>query len=396
MDKRKIKVVRVLHPIGQGAFYTEQFECNGCKRNIVFDCGGTKGYIEDEVRTYCRFLAYQQQIEDQKPVVDALFISHFDDDHVNGLETLFNNARVLRIFLPLLNDNEIWAISPSFVNNLRNPLYQNLLNAAIHEIPLEWEGQSIKVVRINKNNADSARESELFLDDEINDRQPNMIASGAPVFAFRGCPWIFKTFNYNNADRSRFGQLMDALTNKRYNLSLTELVSRWSNQQYQDDVRACYHAVRGTINGNSMVTYSGPSGNGVLVEYCFMRGLYGCFWGGLACPRTCHIYSNLAGCMYFGDYEAAGSRKWKQYEDDFKNQIPMLQMQQVPHHGSRHNYNDSLNVPIIRFNFISAGKNNKFRHPHNLVLNELNNVGAPWVWLHEFSGGVEFNYVIKF
>ncbi len=78
MDKRKIKVVRVLHPIGQGAFYTEQFECNGCKRNIVFDCGGTKGHIEREVLYYCSYLSIEQGKE--KPIVDAVFISHFDDD----------------------------------------------------------------------------------------------------------------------------------------------------------------------------------------------------------------------------------------------------------------------------------------------------------------------------
>ena len=390
-----MNVSRVLHPIGQGSFYTESFTYNERKCNVIFDCGGTRGYIEDEVRDYCHCLVCQQQTKYQKPVVDALFISHFDDDHVNGLETLFNNARVLRIFLPLLNDGEIWTISPSFVNNLRNPLYQNLLNAAIHGIPLEWEGQSIKVVRINKNNAVSVRD-ELFLEDGINGRQPNVIASGSPVFAFHGCPWIFRTFNYDNADSSRFGQLMNALTSKSYKLSLTELVSCWSDQQYQDDIRACYHAVRGTINGNSMVTYSGPNGNGVSAECYFIDGPFGCFLNGFAYQRAFHIYPNLAGCMYFGDYEAAGSRKWKQYEDDFKNQIHLLQMQQVPHHGSQYNYNDALNSPAIKFNFISAGKSNRFHHPHNVVLNELNNICAPWVWIHEFSPHVVMNYEITF
>ena len=392
----EMKVKRVLHPIGQGAFYTESFTFNEHKCNVVFDCGGTKGYIEDKVRTYCRHLAYRQQIEGQRPIVDALFISHFDDDHVNGLETLFAHAAIKQIFLPLLDDSNVWALSKSFVDNIQNSLYQHLLRSAIEGVPLELNGQSVKVVRIKKRSSVPEPETELILNDETNNNQLNTIASGSSVIPFRGCPWIFKTFNYDNANNCRSTQLQAELHKFGYTLSLSEILANWSNQQYQDDIRTCYHAVRGTINGNSMVTYSGPNGNGVSAECYFVNGPYGCFLNGFACQRAFHIYPNLAGCMYFGDYEAAGSRKWKQYEDGFKNQIPFLQMQQVPHHGSRYNYNDSLNAPIIRFNFISAGKNNRFRHPHNLVLNELNNVGAPWVWLHEFSGLVEFNYVIKF
>ena len=46
----KMNVTRTLHPIGQGAFYTEKFEYEGQQCNVVFDCGGTEKFIEKEVR----------------------------------------------------------------------------------------------------------------------------------------------------------------------------------------------------------------------------------------------------------------------------------------------------------------------------------------------------------
>ena len=49
----KMNVTRTLHPIGQGAFYTEKFEYDGQQCNVVFDCGGTSSVIEERVKYYC-------------------------------------------------------------------------------------------------------------------------------------------------------------------------------------------------------------------------------------------------------------------------------------------------------------------------------------------------------
>ena len=76
MEGVKMKVTRTLHPIGQGAFYTEKFEYDGGQCNVVFDCGGRAlSVIEERVKYYCNRLSREQKVE--LPTIDAVFISAF-------------------------------------------------------------------------------------------------------------------------------------------------------------------------------------------------------------------------------------------------------------------------------------------------------------------------------
>ena len=43
---------------------------------------------------------------------------------------------------------------------------------------------------------------------------------------------------------------------------------------------------------------------------------------------------------------------------------------QIPHHGSKYNFNSKLINDNV-FYFINAGKNNKYCHPHTDVINQI-------------------------
>lgn len=80
---------RVLHPVGQGAFFTEQFydESGKVIHNVVYDCGSFTSQsmlLEYEIRNTFEKNAH----------IDLLFISHFDEDHVNGLMILQNQTKI--------------------------------------------------------------------------------------------------------------------------------------------------------------------------------------------------------------------------------------------------------------------------------------------------------------
>lgn len=81
-----IKVTRTFNAVGQGAFYCESFEVFGDRMNIVYDCGtnSKKEYLEREIKS--RFKKGE--------IIDALFISHLHDDHVNGIPILLNYCQV--------------------------------------------------------------------------------------------------------------------------------------------------------------------------------------------------------------------------------------------------------------------------------------------------------------
>lgn len=218
------------------------------------------------------------------------------------------------------------------------------------------------------------------------------IPSGKPVALDKNTPWIFKTFNFENAKGQRGKQLKEALKKKRItSLTITELIGRWNEQQFRDDILECYKSVSGSLNTNSMVTYSGPEKGTIKVFHnnsWLSRSLE---WRNLC--RYVFVNSK-AGCMYFGDYEAKGERKWKQYEDSFKSLIPLLHVQQVPHHGAASNYNVLLNKHP-KLNFISAGISNTYRHPSLWTLYVLNSYRVPWIWISEDSEPVVFEYDVS-
>ena len=80
---------RVLHPVGQGAFFTEQFFDNAGKAvfNVAYDCGSftsLPNLVEYEIRNTFEKNAH----------IDLLFISHFDEDHVNKLMVLQSQTKI--------------------------------------------------------------------------------------------------------------------------------------------------------------------------------------------------------------------------------------------------------------------------------------------------------------
>lgn len=80
-----IRFTRTLHPVGQGAFFTEKIVDDKRFTSIVYDCGSTSS----------RDILYHEieQINRDKDnywygPFNLMFISHFDNDHINGLKKL--------------------------------------------------------------------------------------------------------------------------------------------------------------------------------------------------------------------------------------------------------------------------------------------------------------------
>ena len=85
-------IERTFFRVGQALFCRERVN----NRTIIYDCGGQ---TEDIVK---------QVIDAEYParntsVVDALYISHYDKDHVNGVFHLLNKCQVNHMFLPMVS-----------------------------------------------------------------------------------------------------------------------------------------------------------------------------------------------------------------------------------------------------------------------------------------------------
>ena len=90
--------------VGNGLFVVE--EVYG--KIFVFDCGG------DGIKC-----AIQRAFIHKNTKIEAVFISHFDRDHINGIHFLLSQCNVKRLVLPLLKD---FIFNGSIVNS-RSRIY---------------------------------------------------------------------------------------------------------------------------------------------------------------------------------------------------------------------------------------------------------------------------------
>lgn len=90
-------MLRSFLPVGQGAFYLEQFETNKHRINVVYDCGSsTHGFdIKREVRS---------NFNKNEEILIA-YISHLHEDHVNGLEYLMDYCNIKNIIFPFTSSD---------------------------------------------------------------------------------------------------------------------------------------------------------------------------------------------------------------------------------------------------------------------------------------------------
>lgn len=116
-----IKVFQKFRPVGQGLFYSGSLHSGSEKYNFVYDCGSVsekqylKSQIDDHINTCLQ--------------IDLLIISHFDEDHVNGITSLIaDRKRVRRLVLPYVSWAERLAIATTsgaadeYLALLRDPI----------------------------------------------------------------------------------------------------------------------------------------------------------------------------------------------------------------------------------------------------------------------------------
>ena len=122
-----MRVQRIIHPVGQGAFYSEQLiSDSGKKFTVVYDCGcGMKDQIPQEVESII-----EEWLKDIDQI-DILFLSHFHNDHINGFDLLRNKAKV--VVLPYISNTIKTAIN-AHIKEIKNPykaIDKNLNNTSM-------------------------------------------------------------------------------------------------------------------------------------------------------------------------------------------------------------------------------------------------------------------------
>ena len=401
-----MEVTRVFHPVGQGAFYTESFED---KRMVVYDCGGkSREFMEEYIDSFLP--------ENPKQQIDAIFISHLHNDHINGLDHLLSRANVKKIFLPLFTPNEI-------VESL-------LFNTAFFQKKESVDSNQTILALLTRSSdrtqiieVDEFREDNTFpdnqllnLDEELNKR--NEISHGTQLeLAINSdlnshashLSWIYIPYNTEFPaptldftgikeveiiepivrDILSIYEKIKEVNDKRYYIQGTEELITFLQSTAIYKVKDVYKALYGGVhNSQSMTVFSGLrikdgdyfdiiSQSNLLRNAC-NKSYWHCHHG--MCDCMCHIYcEEKVPCnfLYMGDFEAKVEKHFKALKLFYTRQDvwDTLCGIQIPHHGSRDNYNKGLYDDKC-FAIASAGIKNQYNHPHIDTLINIVNQGC--------------------
>lgn len=347
---KRIRMIRTFHNIGQGAFYTERFQ----NYTMVYDCGGSKAkIIEKEIRH-----TFEKNEE-----IHALFISHFHADHINGLEYLLTYCNVKTVYLPLVHDNEkIQLLIENSYFGGDNQFVRELIQNP--EQVIKSFNDDTEVIFVKANQQDLDRRSEP-------DEKRKVIDSGThiPVYEadFEQCRWVYIPYNF------QYSVISKKLVHELNMIGITS--SNFLNLYIskKTEIIKIYETVLGgtnNFNTNSLVVYSG-----IDVSYddnCNCWFEYYINYCSHSFDRRYKVRHWKEACLYMGDYNAKDPHQFDELRNAFDKYWDRIGTIQVPHHGSNHNFNSGL-IENANFAVISAGKKNRFGHPHTSTLHKILN-----------------------
>lgn len=351
-------MIRTFHPVGQGTFYSERHD----NLNIVYDCGTmspqrARSVVED---------AFKGE------VVDVLFISHFDKDHIASIPDLKNSAKQIKaVVLPLLN-NQQKSLLLNFYNHFPVDL-KDIIND-----PESYFDSDTTIIRIqpttntfNLERRFDPRDLRELINNtsnesiEIESGTPLTITSTVGVETIR---WCFIPYNYEDKIRrievdrelNKAGISTSTLMNNpNYALSnLEDIVLRKT-------MHTIYDKLKGKINENSMLLYSGPN---------LYNDLRKCQYFHLSHHQTLLINSKLcytclcmSGCIYTGDSDF----KCFKLKDIYAGYVDHVAIIQIPHHGSKYDFDLQALEGFSRTIMPVSHKTNSSKHPDAEVVKEL-------------------------
>lgn len=322
------KMTRTFHPVGQGAFYSERFYCgtdNVC--NVVYDCGTQTNHNNLSKIIGNAF----PTINGEKQKINYLFVSHFHEDHINGIKMLLQECDIEWIVIPAIMDKNI-LLCDYIHNTIRSEESYDDGNWFMEQIlsnpnaeSVELNGQIIKLRKL-----DSQRDSielvnigwEYILYCPLSGDWKEFVEEFNKEF-----PAPYAQFNGNN-----FMILKNSFTKKTDGF---ERLKKLYKNYYKDPKK--------NDNYYSMTVLSK------------------------------HIYKDLpdAMCLYTGDFPGRNGQCRKDLKANYEGYWEDFKTMQIPHHGSRYDNKQELYDIPERNCVYSYGTNNPYHHPSDETLQML-------------------------
>lgn len=370
---------RFFLPVGEGAFYAECFYggiSESSPINVVYDCGTRSANAKALLANAAKIPFGSNVAGRKKETIHAVFISHFHDDHIEGLPLLLQKYNVKRIYFPLLeNENKLLMKTWHEIQGSTGFAYQFLMNPkeAIRDKDPPPDLQLIAV----GDEADRHGATDLGVDFHVSGWPIGIIdfdgvlGSFLPGTPFRN--WIYVPFNIES---DQFvNNVITALRNLLQGKPLSEHELKLLLEdpaKRQGVINAFTTAGSYTeINTNSQVVFSGLYDTSPLRQTIIQSGK--------GQPQSLNkTYTNLpAGCLFTGDYNAKGGNNgrgnnpWLELYKAYAHYWQFIGCLQVPHHGSGTSFNPNFLSQFGNIIYAVSAGEKYTRHPALKVQNDF-------------------------
>lgn len=404
---KNTKVIQHFHSVGNGTFKTGSIFNwrDGKQFNWVYDCGSTSP------STLNRIFRDITMHKGWPGYIDMLVLSHFDDDHVNGVETLLKHNHVKSLVLPFSE----WAQSVREISVLGKKGVSSS-TALLQLNPLQWLASrdfDVQVDEVVLVQGGSDRPSPVS-DNFPKDDDPGAFSENYFTFNQRSMPGrtTIKTVQHNHPIYSHKSDLEFVFYNaekdfkelglivkkggqwcaKKSGRPLTDVKADIQNTiesislhipsstmplGWRKTLKSCYEKHFGQTgkakNNISLCMYTAPTRNNVS-DFLVIRNSqaqnYPFHPTHLFYPRYPLFSTSRLATLCTGDITLTSS-----VIADLKSHLGLqrwdkIGLIQVPHHGSQHSWKSGNAGLLAPAQFLHCASGSK-HHPHPKVMKDL-------------------------
>ena len=358
-----------LWPVGQGLFYSGNIKLE-CKFNFVYDCGGNSTNINAVVDDYIN----QQHSKDI--ILDMLVISHFDDDHVNGIPKLLKEvSKVRKIFLPYNDDNKNYL----------------LLLALVYGNGIDLEKKVDEIILVNTKYMENDEEQTYEFNDiktsELEDENLNLpntktgILNGSTIF-FQD-KWKFKLYNTylkqteSSANiKKEINNLIHKVGGKNLGDLLLKLDGTLQSESIKESLKKIYNKYCSSSYRNSKQNQSSLCLFHSPIEKYNDIYIINNKDNSKDFLKQHFSFERITGTLLTGDISLKQSERYNDFKRHYKDECKDVLCFLIPHHGSKNNWNKNvlIDFPCANIFLNSSGYSNLYKHPSDEVVMDLKKI----------------------
>lgn len=344
LGNKYLYVNKTFYSVGHGSFYKEIIQINGYRKILLYDCGSLSKTML--MKAISKFDCCD---------IDYLVISHFHEDHINGIDTLRNKCKIKNVFIPKLSPVDIAYYFSSSRNGFDCDIFLE---------PKKYWGNDTKVTLISPDVPSLEYKSdstliyphvEVFFPFEDSSRPSDKL-------------WQFKFYTDRYIFISKLSKRQKDLINDISRITDFEANKKTLKKAYQQ-------LSKNDLNLTSMSMSSSPAYDS---EYDISGRL-----------------RILPSSLLNGDIMLNGKNRIAEYTKHFSFLRQFDIDFQVPHHGSYKNFSGPLKGLSITRAVIQSGYNNRYGHPSGILIRKFNDSQIPLSVITENDDDLIINYKIN-